>query len=260
MLPPKSYAAARAASILERQELETLVGRSLRARQIFVCQILGSSELSELVFGMLSPFQICALSETCTSAFDAVARAQNYWESRVSPLLAKRFLGRLVSSDGELIVRAVKSACDQGFFPLAKTEMNQEPREMLWKEFQAACLRLEATKLGGYGNAVIVPREDICPHHVFRFFHVVSIGCHWSCTIAVVKRFLKLYQGLEPGRLNLRDNVGYVFKRRKQLDGGYVLDDALESVSHVAFMQMVRASNLSLTDIQSFFKAQNGIL
>jgi hypothetical protein len=174
------------------------------------------------------------------------------------------------------IVEATKQAFDNGFFVAMKSHITKYENRIpalrfvqpSWKRFFVSCMLLESLKFGGYGDAVIVPREEICPHHFFYFLDVVSSNTHASCAIPVIRRFLKVYVQ-HPGNKYLRNNTGYIFKLYKRVvvdrSGDvkssnvidWVVDGSSESVSHASFLRMLKSSNLRLQDVLLFSSSQN---
>jgi hypothetical protein len=124
-----------------------------------------------------------------------------------------RDLPRLPPRDAAVIARALKAAHERrGFFrPMADARQAQRGG---WKSFLAAVRRLEAARQGGHGSAVIVPREEICPHHILRLVNSLSIAKHGSIVLPALIQFLRLYRS-RGGNLNLRATVGYCFPVRE---------------------------------------------
>jgi len=240
---------------LERHELVALVASRLKA-QALIRQVLESNELGGFLLEYLDVNTLLRLGRVTKSTRRLVDSAP-FWRPHVIKVMRDKYISRLDKEASEKVITAVKQAHDNGFFHNIRGEAadgaleSTQQQYLGWKRFLANYRRLEKVLIGGFGNAVIVSREDLSPHHILQFVQLLSIRKHSSCTIRILQRFLSLYKSLGAEENGLRGNVGYLFQIYK--DG---VKDGQESVSHHDFMEVTRSSNLQIVDLLEFFDHQ----
>jgi hypothetical protein len=196
---------------MDRAELVGAARAALRAAAA-ARRVLCSPELGRTVLLFLDRRGALALAQ-CSRGCRELADSDALWRREALRAVVTRDLPRLPPSDAVVVARALKAAHERrGFFrPMADAHSAQRRG---WKSFFAAVRRLEASRLGGNGRAVIMPREHICPHHILRFVNSLSIAKHGSIVLPALIQFLRLYRS-RGGNLNLRATVGYCFVVRK---------------------------------------------
>jgi len=226
---------------------------------------LVSSEIGrEVLLRFLQSEDLVALSSVSKTCYFA-ASADEHWQRIVLVRLKTRCLPRLDCNSAEIITESVIEAFQAGFFRnLPVNEAIRDPKNAppRWKSFFSVMSCLCKTTCDEYGDAVIIPRDYIGPHHIFRLAHLISIRKDPSFVPMILNKFLTLYKSLD-GRFNLQDNAGFVFSRNSRPKFGSPSASTpleRESVSHKDFTEICRTCNLQFSDLVQFFECQHKLL
>mmetsp|Transcript_18002 Transcript_18002/g.29201 ORF Transcript_18002/g.29201 Transcript_18002/m.29201 type:complete len:373 (-) Transcript_18002:491-1609(-) len=241
------------AGIVEKAQLLELAKTVKRVKHITL-DVIDSPELADLILAYLDRDSILNLAQVCKS-FYTMGLSDSFWKDEVIRMLWVRFTPRLTLDSSDRLLCALKQSYRNGFFGSLdfphKSGFYKKSRDLNWKHFLVMCKYVESTQRGGYGNAVVILKNDLCPHHILKFVHMLSINKHASCTLGIIGKFLKLYRTLG-GQLRLRSNVGFCFPIYAGCER-----QGTESVSHQDFMDISRASNLQVSDLVEFYSSQD---
>mmetsp|Transcript_17185 Transcript_17185/g.33694 ORF Transcript_17185/g.33694 Transcript_17185/m.33694 type:complete len:340 (+) Transcript_17185:44-1063(+) len=248
--------------VIERHELEALVRKKIKTRAALE-RVLGSIDLYSNVLFYLETRDLNALAITSRECREAACQ-DLLWKNRALRMIGAQFIPRVtLEATRDEVLLMLQRAYMRSFFR-RNTRVPCIPSHS-WRSLLSDCRRLKSHRAGGFGSAVIVPRAEICPHHILGVVYLLSIRKNPACVAEIMNRFLSLYASLE-GDLRLRDNVGFCFRVPLDANKQIMSKDqlippskgAVESASHKDFMDVVLEANLQLRDLIAYYHATHG--